>query len=852
MKKLIALLLTATLCMSFGGVLAEENETSAQFADFKLEKPANMNVGMLGNNGTAGDGKDVKATAADNAVTFEKIANTVTTQGNFYMHGQVIKNLTSKLLKDTTYIVEMYVKNAAPEVAETVQFGIMADYSHVGVKQIWDVSNTEYEKYTAILTPTVRDTSELSIGIPFTYTEIGAKVSVKYDTESLYVAPATSTEIKLERTDANAEAEEGTELAFKAEMLNQTGLPASDTSVIEWTVVTEDRTAEVTDGFVITPNGNEASVLINGAEPGKYAVVASSTVGENTLRTGVEFEVLKQKVQDSETKADGEHTYSITLNKTSGESSIGVFDKIALEAAVTDENGSKENYAQNFKWYVTDESRRNIVTDAGIVITPSEDTSKAVISLENNATNGNYYIVAESGDLRMAMPFTIDTSSTVADIAENINEKSAEEISEHIKDYAEILDINFAPSQNADADEWSKVVSESAKTVQVTSETAAELLKTAAIVSLYNKNAANEPLYDENGDFLYAKELGLENIDTNGVTIYSLFAGANPVISKDGKLSVQKSLTGKGFDTAENLRKVAAQEILLNSIAYTDNLGSGYMSDILTEENLKAVGITADDYKKLSDKTKIHTDMAGTLYTIKTLGEKLAAASSYATANKGSSGSSSGGGSGGGKFTPVVMPSVEKAEDKITDTMLKFTDVPSEHWAYSDIYHLTVRGIFSGKDEKHFSPDDVITREEIVKLICKAFNKTGTAKINFVDTDSNAWYAQYISAAIENNIINGISENEFGVGQPVTRQDMCVILARTLGTDISDEDADIAFADAGEVSEYAKTAVAYLSSLSAVNGFEDGTFRPQETCTRAQAAKILRCVIDIGGVLTDD
>lgn len=79
-----------------------------------------------------------------------------------------------------------------------------------------------------------------------------------------------------------------------------------------------------------------------------------------------------------------------------------------------------------------------------------------------------------------------------------------------------------------------------------------------------------------------------------------------------------------------------------------------------------------------------------------------------------------------------------------------------------------------------------------------------------------------------------------------------MILARTLGTDISDEDADINFADAGEVSEYAKTAVAYLSSLSAVNGFEDGTFRPQETCTRAQAAKILRCVIDIGGVLTDD
>ena len=89
-------------------------------------------------------------------------------------------------------------------------------------------------------------------------------------------------------------------------------------------------------------------------------------------------------------------------------------------------------------------------------------------------------------------------------------------------------------------------------------------------------------------------------------------------------------------------------------------------------------------------------------------------------------------------------------------------------------------------------------------------------------------------------ITNGVSENEFGVGRPITRQDVCVMICRALGIDTADVSlANISFADADEISDYAKSSVAYLSSYAVINGFSDNTFKPADICTRAQAARII-------------
>ena len=130
-------------------------------------------------------------------------------------------------------------------------------------------------------------------------------------------------------------------------------------------------------------------------------------------------------------------------------------------------------------------------------------------------------------------------------------------------------------------------------------------------------------------------------------------------------------------------------------------------------------------------------------------------------------------------------------------------------------------------------------------MMVAAFNiqkKEDGNKINFIDVGGGAWYADYIKAAIDNRIINGVSADMFGVGYKITREDMCVMLYRYLKDKISwQEIADTAdkYSDMDDCSEYAREAVLRLSEKSVINGVGNGMFAPKETATRAMAAVII-------------
>ena len=209
--------------------------------------------------------------------------------------------------------------------------------------------------------------------------------------------------------------------------------------------------------------------------------------------------------------------------------------------------------------------------------------------------------------------------------------------------------------------------------------------------------------------------------------------------------------------------------------------------------------------------------------------------------NTGSSGRGNGKGSGSNIAigTEIVNP------DKNTTSAQKmFSDVPQEHWAYKAIYRLKEMGILSGKTETEFVPDEAVTREQFVKMLCIALNIPNTnEKYGFADVQSGAWYEQYVNNAYEKGIINGIGDSTFGIGQNVTRQDVCTMVCRA--TELAkDENAEAKeFGDAAEIAEYAREAVDTLCRIGIMNGFEDGTFRPADNCTRAQAAKIIYEII---------
>lgn len=172
-----------------------------------------------------------------------------------------------------------------------------------------------------------------------------------------------------------------------------------------------------------------------------------------------------------------------------------------------------------------------------------------------------------------------------------------------------------------------------------------------------------------------------------------------------------------------------------------------------------------------------------------------------------------------------------------------FNDLNSVEWAKEDIMFLASKGIINGKSSTEFCPNDFVTREEFCKMLVLAFDvQSANTEISFEDVNENSWFYSYVKTAYENGIINGINESCFGAGMFITRQDASVMASRTVKGDSSN--TNLVFTDADGVSDYAKSSIGFMAQSGVISGFEDGSFRPMEKCTRAQAAKIIRSLMN--------
>lgn len=205
-------------------------------------------------------------------------------------------------------------------------------------------------------------------------------------------------------------------------------------------------------------------------------------------------------------------------------------------------------------------------------------------------------------------------------------------------------------------------------------------------------------------------------------------------------------------------------------------------------------------------------------------------------------GGGGGGGIGGGATIPVTKPSGDENNYVPSNQAgsSRFSDVGAEHWANSYINELVGKGVLNGYGDNTFCPENTVSREELVTMIVKAFSLDGSKQLGFSDVSLDFWANEYIETALACGIINGVSESEFGLGMGVSRQDMAVLIDRTLAyLQQSLADGELDFSDGEEISDYAYVSVTKLAKAGILNGFEDGTFRPSQTLTRAQAAKIL-------------
>lgn len=175
-----------------------------------------------------------------------------------------------------------------------------------------------------------------------------------------------------------------------------------------------------------------------------------------------------------------------------------------------------------------------------------------------------------------------------------------------------------------------------------------------------------------------------------------------------------------------------------------------------------------------------------------------------------------------------------------------FSDMTSSHWAYHYVKELVEKGIISGYDDNTFKPNNNVTREEFIKMIVGASGLyKPDAECSFSDVSPDAWYYRYVASAYTNEVVNGIDDRTFGVGNKITRQDVAVIAARILtrfNSDVSGS-GEVTLTDFDTISDYAQDSVKLLNGMGIINGFDDGTFMPYNALTRAEAATIIHKLI---------
>lgn len=190
---------------------------------------------------------------------------------------------------------------------------------------------------------------------------------------------------------------------------------------------------------------------------------------------------------------------------------------------------------------------------------------------------------------------------------------------------------------------------------------------------------------------------------------------------------------------------------------------------------------------------------------------------------------------------PIVQPADKFMSNRTT---ARFSDI-SGHWAEEDIRLLVKKGVLDGYPDGTFRANRGITRAEFATALVKAFDISLKSGKVFRDTSSH-WAKNYISTAASRSIVSGYSAYYFGPDDPITREQMAVMLvaAAEIDTDVKGSLKSL-YGDSAAISSWAREAVLAAQQENLIKGYSDDTYRPQRGANRAEAATVINRAIKL-------
>lgn len=183
---------------------------------------------------------------------------------------------------------------------------------------------------------------------------------------------------------------------------------------------------------------------------------------------------------------------------------------------------------------------------------------------------------------------------------------------------------------------------------------------------------------------------------------------------------------------------------------------------------------------------------------------------------------------------------------EVTHSTISFKDVNSSFWAKKDIDNLSSRGILQGSDG-YFKPNDLLTRGQASAVLGRLQQWNNTPQsTSFKDVGSSYFASSYISYGSQKGYFNGFEDGTFRPNDDMTRAQVAAVLNRMYQfTDA--EGSTSTFTDVTS-STTGAAAISYLAQNDIITGYPDGSFRPNDKITRAQFSKIMN---ELGTHLTE-
>lgn len=175
------------------------------------------------------------------------------------------------------------------------------------------------------------------------------------------------------------------------------------------------------------------------------------------------------------------------------------------------------------------------------------------------------------------------------------------------------------------------------------------------------------------------------------------------------------------------------------------------------------------------------------------------------------------------------------------------------HWSFHDVTKLITRGSVGGYPDGTFKPDATITRAEFSKILRQSIGCQTVSGNSFSDTKEH-WALSDIQTLVDNQIIIPAEYGtNYGPDSNITRREIAIMLVRAAGLNdsaIASSGETTGFTDNDHIKSYDKGYLYLAKELGLVGGYEDGSFRPNNRATRAEACVMIVRTLNLMGINT--